>query len=280
MASEPAQNGTAAVSVFAPIAAPVLCSVDPVQVARFLKERERYELEILSKQADLPNLTALPYTASIDRTLLKSLFFMGKFDNIAKGVESASSLNNKHIKTYVQSLVSRTDKTLDHVAIEKVLADLSMPMEIADADARITTYCADFFERLESIGCGDFREQNPKKTIRLLMSRVQPQALMRELRRRVEFDKSLEENVKKFIRVLVQEAVNCEVYGHESVEKVPKKSNPTRPPSSRGNKGDGKGTSSDMPATGTKKLPICIWPKHKEQGVRHYLRDCKDFPKE
>ena len=258
MASEPAQNGAAAVSVFAPVAALVLRSVDSVQVAKLLNERERYELEILSKQADLPTLKALPYTASIDRTLLKSLFFMGKFDNIATGVESASSLNEGHIKTYVQSLVSCTDKTIDHVAIEKFLADLTLPMEIADANARITTYCADFFERLEIIGCGDFREQNPKKTIRLLMSRVQPQALKRELRHRVEFDKSPEENVKKFIRVLVQEAVNCEVYGHESVEKVPKKSNPTRPPSSRGNKGDGKGTSSDTPATGRKKLPICI----------------------
>ena len=55
MASEPAQNGAAAVSVFAPIAAPVLRSVDLVQVAKFLKERECYELEILSKQADLPH---------------------------------------------------------------------------------------------------------------------------------------------------------------------------------------------------------------------------------
>ena len=36
------------------------------------------------------------------------------------------------------------------------------------------------------------------------MSRVQPQALKQELRRRVEFDKSLEENLNKFIRVLVQ----------------------------------------------------------------------------
>ena len=102
----------------------------------FPQERERYELEILSKQAGLPNLKALPYTASIDRTLLKSLFFMGKFDNIAKGVVSASSLTDEHMKTYVQSLVSRTDKTIDHVAIEKVLADLAMPMEIADAGAR------------------------------------------------------------------------------------------------------------------------------------------------
>ena len=106
---------------------------------------------------------ALPYTARIDRTLLKSQFFMGKLDNIAKGVESASGLNDEHIKTYVQSLLSFTDKTIDHVAIEKVLADLAMPMEIADADARITTYCAGCFERLASIGCGAFREQNPKK---------------------------------------------------------------------------------------------------------------------
>ena len=59
-----------------------------------------------------------------------------------------------------------------------------------------------------------------------------------------------------------------------------KKYNPTRPPSSRGKKGDGKGTTSDMQATGRKKLPICIWPNHKGQGVRHYLRACKDCPKE
>ena len=163
MACEPAQNGAAAVSVFDPVGAPVLRSVDPVQVAKFLMERERYELEILFNQADFPTLKALPHTASIDRTLLKSLFFMGEFGNIAKGVESASSLNDEHIKAYVQSPVNRTDKTVDHVAIEKVLADVTMPVEIADADARITTYCADFFERLKSIDCGDSREQNLKK---------------------------------------------------------------------------------------------------------------------
>ena len=183
----------------------------PVQVAKFLKERKRYEHEILSKQEDLQTLKALPYTASIDRTVLKSLFFMGKFDNITKVVQSASSLNDEHIKTYVRSLFSPTDKTVDDVRIEKVLADFPMPMEIADANSRIPIYCADFFESLESIGCRAFREQNPKKTVRLLMSRVRPQALKRELRRCVEFDKWLEETVKKFIRVLVQEAVKCEL---------------------------------------------------------------------
>eukprot|EP00171_Calliarthron_tuberculosum_P001449 IDg1449t1 len=65
-----AQTGTAAVSAFAPIAATVVRSVDHVMVANFLKERERYKLEILSKQTDVPTLKALRYSASIDRNLL------------------------------------------------------------------------------------------------------------------------------------------------------------------------------------------------------------------
>ncbi len=141
-----------------------------------------------------------------------------------------------------------------------------MPMKIADADALITTYCADFFERLESIGCGDFREQNSKKTVRLLMSRVQPPALKNELRHRVEFDESLENNVKKFIRVLVQEAVNCEVYGHDNADKVPKKSNPQRMSFSQGKGSGGKGTSSDKSATTKKKIPIFVWPRTRRKA--------------
>lgn len=52
---------TTSVSVFAPIAAPILRTVDPVRVATFLKERERYELEIEFKQLQIPMFRAFPY---------------------------------------------------------------------------------------------------------------------------------------------------------------------------------------------------------------------------
>ncbi len=69
-----------------------------------------------------------------------SLFFMGKFDNIAEETESVSNLTDDHIKLYVESLVKRTLKgSVAHVAIENVLADFPMPIKIADADARLTT---------------------------------------------------------------------------------------------------------------------------------------------
>lgn len=158
---------TRAVSLCTPISAPILRSVDPVQIARFLKERERYELEIAAKQSDLPSLSVLPYNASIDRSLLKNLFFMGKFDHIADGIDRAAEVTDEHIKAYITSLVKHATGADPNLAIiEKAVESFAMSPHIADADARITHFCADFFERLEGVGCCDFREVNPKKPSR------------------------------------------------------------------------------------------------------------------
>ena len=76
-------NPSTSAALFTPISAPILRSVDPVEIARFIKERDRYEVEIESKQGELPNLKLLPYQASIDRSLLKKLLFMGDFEDFA-----------------------------------------------------------------------------------------------------------------------------------------------------------------------------------------------------
>ncbi len=194
---------------------------------------------------------------------------MGKFENIAEEAESVCNLTDDHIKLYVESLVKRTGKgSVDHVAIEKVLADFSMPMKIADADARITTCCSDFFQRLESICCGDFLLQNPTKTVRLLMFCVQSPALKRELRRRVEFDESLEKNVKNSIRALVQEAVNCEVYGCDNAERCPRNRtlNDRLPPEETGAEERAPALISRLLQ---KKVSIGMWPstRRNAQGI-------------
>lgn len=200
-----ATSTVGAVSLFTSISAPILRSVDPVKVARFLKECERYELEITAKQSELPTLKVLPYTASIDRSLIKNLFFMGKFDSIADGVTSASDLNDEHIKVYIDSLVSTIDESeMDPTIIEKAIEGLSMPNHIANADARVTHFCSDFLERLEGVGFCNFRIINPNISISLLMSRVSPPALKREMRKRINYDEDLERNLKNFIKILTR----------------------------------------------------------------------------
>lgn len=73
--TEPTASASAsgAVSAFVPISAPLLRSLDPIQVVRFMKERERYELEIAAKQIELPSLNSLQYSDSIYHGMLKSL---------------------------------------------------------------------------------------------------------------------------------------------------------------------------------------------------------------
>lgn len=43
------EHAGVSVTLFSPIAAPILRSVDPVKLTLFLKDRERYELEIVAK---------------------------------------------------------------------------------------------------------------------------------------------------------------------------------------------------------------------------------------
>ncbi len=208
--------------LFAPIAAPVLRSVDPVEAARFVRERERYELEITSKQVEMPTLKVLPYTASVDRTLLKSLFYMGKFDEIAKDATNVADLTDTHIETYVKALVTRPDTaSFNPTIIKSALVGFAMP-KIVDADDRITTYWADFFERLEGVGCSSFTENNPKKAGRLLVSHLELPALKNETRKRLEYDEALQTSVKIFIKALIQEGINCQTYGQSKTTEVPK----------------------------------------------------------
>jgi len=135
-----AASSTPSVPVFVPVAAPFLTSVDPVDVAVFLKKRESYEREVKSKQAEIPTMTVRPWTASIDLSLLQDLHFMGKFDTIAPSVNEADNLTDEHIKKFITSLVTRSeDSIINPGVIKAALSGLQMPMKIADPDARIPT---------------------------------------------------------------------------------------------------------------------------------------------
>ncbi|CAN8061403.1 unnamed protein product [Agarophyton chilense] len=240
------------------------------KVARFLKERERYELEVTAKQSQVLSLEVLPYKASVDRSLLKSLHYMGKFEKLAPNAQSFKDLTDEVIKTFVESLVKRTESdAFDPTIIESALNGFLMPTKVFDPEARITTYCADFLERLESVGCGTVPDQNTKKSVRLLCAHLQPEALRKEMRKRLEYDESLESSIRAFIKILTQEAINCQAY---AVSKC-SESGPQRKQQK----------DSQVPITKSKssnQKPICPYPPHKEKGQRHFLKDCRDCPKE
>lgn len=135
-------------SVFTPVAAPVLNSVNLLRVARFLKEPEQYETEICAKQAEGPSLKSLLYTESIDRTLLRLLFLMGTFDSLESEAASPKDLGDAHIKAFVESLFSHTGTySFDPTIIGSAFSSFVMLTKTFNSDARITTFCVDFLGR-------------------------------------------------------------------------------------------------------------------------------------
>lgn len=135
----PYASGTTA--VIAPLSAPVLHSVDTANVAAFLLERERYEIPIASRQADLPGLQRVPYLAAIDRTLLKGLIFTGELEEVAPGA-TIDSLTEKQIKAYITPLITPSGGVCDPSAIERALPGFNMPTGIPNS--RIQHYVTDF----------------------------------------------------------------------------------------------------------------------------------------
>lgn len=158
-------SNTASVPVLNAITAPVLSSVDPILVTKFLKEWERYVREVHSKQAEVPALKSVPYTASIKVTLLKSLFFIVKCDEISRNMKYYTQLKEEHIETFIKSLINCSCQTTYNPAvIDAFLSGRQMDMKITDPDARGTLHCSTFFKRnVESVGYGSFPKLIRKK---------------------------------------------------------------------------------------------------------------------
>lgn len=72
-----------------------------MKVSIFIKERERYKLDVAKKQKELPNLTVSPYTASIDHVLLKHMVVLGELYSIEPD-ETVEQLSSDDVKAFIQ----------------------------------------------------------------------------------------------------------------------------------------------------------------------------------
>lgn len=78
------------------------------------------------------------------------------------------------------------------------MTDLMFPVDISDPTVRIITYSTDMLERIEEIGYGEFKQENPKQKFKLLIE-IRPPELKTVLRERFKVETGLENNVKSFI---------------------------------------------------------------------------------
>lgn len=99
------------------------------KAATFLRDCDRYELEVASRCADLPGITATPYLASIDQESLASLIFMGDLDEMAPDA-TIETLREEEEKEYIKSIVAAPTSGYYPSAIEQAPYGLkTIPMK-------------------------------------------------------------------------------------------------------------------------------------------------------
>lgn len=79
---------------------------------------------------------------------------MGIFDEVYPNV-TLKERTSESIETYFRGLNSNADQAHDPTRLREAITGLKFPVNIRNPTARIKTYSADVFERLDAVGFDD-----------------------------------------------------------------------------------------------------------------------------
>lgn len=82
-------------------------------------------------------------------------------------------------------------------------------MDINDADARVTQFCSEFFNRLNAVGYEKLRTENPEQTVKLMMLYAYSGNLKEEMQKFIDLNKPICKDVKTLFARRSIEAASC-----------------------------------------------------------------------
>lgn len=160
---------------------------------------------MLSKKAELPSLQVTPYSTSIDQSLLKKLIFMRASEDM-KSDATLETVMDEDIENLIRSFTSNESDEVDPALLREAMRGCKFPVQIIGSSTRITTYCADVFNRLEAAGFGDFKSDNPRFTVKMMIENISPPALKIATEDRIQVEPRLKDNIRLFIQRLKADA--------------------------------------------------------------------------
>lgn len=89
------------------------------------------------------------------------------------------------MRAYLEILIKNKNEINKHLRLREAMAGLKLPSSITYPTARISTCCANVLERLDAIGYGDFKTENAKHTIKLLLECIRSPALKSAMEERL-----------------------------------------------------------------------------------------------
>lgn len=282
-------------SVFDVVRHPILKSLDPKGIIKFVDAREEYELEVNEKRKKVPTMTTASYKLCVKPRVLRSMHFMGVFDSVAQGV-AVSALTSEQIKKAIGEAVTdvrkksriRKSSKLRYWGSECPCSSMTRIRVLDVLEMRVRQFVVDYLERMENVGYGSFRDDNPKKTVVHLIDALYAPKLKALVKKDLEYRPALKKDVKAFIAYVMEQAERI-----DRSRDLDSSGGTSRKPKSGKNKGSStkqeqadekrdedkvnKGTGSGGKGSNKDKWkPMCLHPTCAEKKLRHFVKDCTE----
>lgn len=271
---------------------PRLARPDPESIRRFLNSYDQYVHEVIARGKQLGVSVVGPEASRpvdlkycVDIEYLKSTIALG----LIPSVSSYEELTGNTLREYLDNEAAESRNTVTLTSLESIIKrELRMDMKNPDGSARMRNLFIDYHTLLRRYGLSWVLDSSEKVAVQHVLSAIRPAKLRSRLESDLAFShahtrkdfKAFFKHAQKIADAFALVDNGSSQDGNVDTPNTNSGGSSSRRTRSNGNNGRNGGTPpSDKPSKKTNKdLPICLWPPHRERGIRHRLKDCRDCP--
>lgn len=264
---------------------PRLICTDAESVRTFLRKYDQYVSELTSRARQLNKCTnvsepvrAVELKFCVDVDFIESSITLGFVENAT----SYEKLTDEQLRTFLEGRVQESKDVVTLDTLDKIVKNrLHTDMRNTNAKTRIQDLFASYNTILRNNGLLWIIEDNQKVAVSHVLSAVRPANLKERLESDLEFSHHpLRKDFKGFLQHAVRVAEAYQLVDCGPPQRRDRGNN--RNKSRSGNKANNNDTVNTISKKKTTpqsdKTPLCLWPPHTAQGIRHYLKHCPDCP--
>ena len=263
---------------------PRLTATDASSIRVFLRSYDSYVTEVQERARQIVDSSVSTEPVKpvnlkfcVDAEWLESTVALGFIEPI----DTVEQLTDERFRAYLDSKAEESKEVVSLSKLDELVSqELRTDMRDANATSRIQNLFINYMTLLRRHGLSWIIKENQKVAVGHVLSAIRPTSLQSRLDSDLQFSHhDLRKNFQGFLKhaTRLSEAFQLLDNGKPSSQ-----SSPSSKPHKQGRSGNRQKEHENKKTQtkSTRSLPICLYGPHKERGLRHLLRDCRECPEE
>ena len=269
-AAAPVKEAQAGVALA--VTAPKLTNFDAATIRVFLDEYDQYCRTVIARarqcyshSTSTEAATTMELKFCVDPTYMISLIEL----DCVKGVSSFEAMTYNQLRNYLDNEAKEDKETMTKEAFTGLITTrLQMDMSHSSATARMKDLFVRYNALLKEHGVSWIKSEHQKLAVSHVVAAIKPKHLKERLESDLDFaHRDLKKDFSKFFAHALKVAAAYQLVdaGRKPINKRHK---------------DPEKDKDQIRTPPDPKVPLCLYEPCKAKGIRHYMRDCRECPKD